>query len=438
MNNIFSYNTLLFALFFVSNSLNALGNNNSFQIVSTLDTVSIEKNKYKENKIGFYSFTMIDYSDNLFTMRQFNQGYLSLYRLSSQLSYKHTSKKYQFLILPIQAIFSLYFTPLTHEEGHRSVLTNLTIGSVSAPLFKKNVAKVTGVTDETLKKLRDNQLPYYIRLHTAGIESDYMLCQKEEELVFFNQEKLRNVAGDYYMRKVGIVLYYTFSAFSRKNSIEKEEINELDRDIVGDDVRGAVRHLYRPNMPFYRYTSNKDLTSQERKFIHKAGYLSLLNLLSPLMISKTRIKLNNNLNAGFGLGYIMAPFGGMIEENLWLNYAQKYNMHAFIRQFENKEKYFWAGGIALHNYSLSKKISLTSIVQVWSQPENLDFYALKGLFGHSGALLLSYRIFGKENSPLAWWSFDISGRVKTKGFVPEDPSLEKSHNLSFGLSFCPR
>jgi hypothetical protein len=233
-------------------------------------------------------------------------------------------------------------------------------------------------------------------------------------------------------------MYYSLSAFSHKNAIDKEEPNELDRDIVGDDVRGAVRHLHRPKMVFYRYTSYNDLTPTERKYIRKIGYLSLLNLINPILTGRANIKFNHNLSGGGSLGYIMTPFGDMIEENFWLNYLNKYKFHTFLRQYGNQERRFWSGGFSIHNYLLLPNLSTTVITQIWQQPKELSFNATKSFFGGSSELQVSYRILGKNDSPLEWWSFDIKIRSKSEGYIPEDPSLKKAFNLGFGFTMCSK
>ncbi len=78
-------------------------------------------------------------------MRQFNQNYLSTYRIFSRTINTSLPKRWGYPL----AIFNFfipnfYFIPYTHEEGHRSVLTALNIGSVSSPVFSNGVAKVTG------------------------------------------------------------------------------------------------------------------------------------------------------------------------------------------------------------------------------------------------------------------------------------------------------
>lgn len=78
-----------------------------------------------------YSFIFQDSPAKLFTMRQFDETALSLYRLSVNELNKVVSPKVSRLIQV--GASALVFLPLTHEEGHRSILTNENIGSVSRP-----------------------------------------------------------------------------------------------------------------------------------------------------------------------------------------------------------------------------------------------------------------------------------------------------------------
>ena len=130
-----------------------------------------------------YSFLIMDTPHQLYSMRQYNKNYLSALRLvvtrsSEVLGPLRTNILHQ--------LASLFLAPLTHEEGHRSVLTHLGIGSISKPFFnEKGAAYVMGVRDSELKDLRDTDLPNYIRLHTAGIESDYMLVDRIQTGCYF-------------------------------------------------------------------------------------------------------------------------------------------------------------------------------------------------------------------------------------------------------------
>ncbi|WP_321332731.1 hypothetical protein [uncultured Bacteroides sp.] len=203
----------------------------------------------RKQVIKEYSFIVVDSPAQLFTMKQLNENSLSFYRLAVTELNKIASRK---VSLITQFAASLFFVPLTHEEGHRSILTNENIGSISKPYFNKNLAAcVVGVRDEDLLSLRNTNLPVYIRLHTAGLESDYAMLLRESTLLNFNKEDLKVLWVEYYMRKVSLVCYYASGLF-KINVGMKEETNELKRDIVGHDVYGAIRNLYRPEMEFYR------------------------------------------------------------------------------------------------------------------------------------------------------------------------------------------
>ncbi len=315
-----------------------------------------------------YSFIIQDSPTQLFTMRQVNQSYLSGYRLFARSLYS-TSMNDKIADLIQVGLQSLLLMPLTHEEGHRSILTVNNIGSISQPYFNKyGAAYVKGVTDQTLQDLRDNDLPTYIRLHSGGLESDYMLTKRMESISSFEKDDFKNLKMEYLMRKVAILQYYVTGLFKYEIDI-KEEANELDRDIVGHDVYGAVRHLYRPTMEFYRYTRYEDLTSKEQKYVNRLGYRSLLNLLNPLIIGKNNFKLTETMSINIGLGYTMAPFGDFIDENIWIKY-KALNISLYIRQFQNRENWFNGFGMGLIEYRPIEKLSLSVSGHFWQQPTN--------------------------------------------------------------------
>ena len=136
----------------------------SFFILYFFSILSFSQTKY-------YNFPLIE-GTKMVSMKNANTFVLSSNGLLANSIFSDKNKTiYNYTSL---FITSLLLQPITHEEGHRSVLTELNIGAISQPIFDKNmVAKVTGVTDTTLKNLRDTNLPSYIRLHTAGLESDF-------------------------------------------------------------------------------------------------------------------------------------------------------------------------------------------------------------------------------------------------------------------------
>ena len=388
-------------------------------------TLSIDTSK----KVS-YPVIIQDSPSKLFTMRQFNQNYLSAYRyLSTELLDNVPVKTSLF----IQAIATLITNPLTHEEGHRSILTSLGIGSISQPYYNlQGAAYVNGVTDVTLQNLRDNNLPTYVRLHTAGLESDYMLTNRMEELIVFDFDERRYMYVDYFIRKTSMVGYYLLGMAPKLNIELQEEKNELKRDIVGNDVYGAVKNLFRPDIPFYRYTNYDDLTKEEKKFVTRAGYRSLLNLASPMFFKPLRFIRKENAKLSVSLGYTMCPFGDFIDENIYLQLYKKYNVHIYFRQFENKNMWFPAGGVSLVNYQITPKFNTTLSAQLWSQPKQMDFNTSESQFGGSGDVLLKY-IFLSTHSGNAI-SIDAGVNYKTYGFLPEEVIMGEHWGVRWGTT----
>lgn len=381
-------------------------------------------------KIKAYSFTVFESKGNMLTMRQSSEGYLSLYRIISRTANEnaHFVPANRFLMC-IPAFFTM---ALTHEEGHRAILTNENIGAVSRPFpNSRGAAYVQGVTDATLQNLRDTKFPVYIRLHTAGLESDYMLTHRVEQLLAFNEDGWDNLRWEYVFRKLGILNYY-FSGLLGSQSLSVEEDDELKRDIVGHDIYGAVRHLHRPTMDFHRYTKLSTLTSEEKRYVRRAGWLSLLNLASPFTIGRKNFAVGENTRINVGLGYTMAPFGDFIDENFWLQHYNT-NLHVYIREFKNKSNWFPACGAGLYDMKLMKQLRCDVVGHFWSQPNELDFNTSNSFSGGAFDATLRYMLFPDFGKVQAI-SIDLGVMAKTKGFLPEEVNMEKGVSMRFGLS----
>lgn len=382
------------------------------------------------NKIISYNFIIQDSPAGLYTMRKFNVNYLSTYRYLTNKLNKSVKPQTGRLI---ELTANLFLLPLTHEEGHRSILTEHGIGSISQPYFNlKGAAYVKGVRDFELITLRDSDLPNFIRLHTSGLESDYILCNRIEELILFNHDIQRNLKLGYLVRKLSLISYYASSMIPEFSPKLIEEENELERDIVGHDVYGAIKHLHRPHELFYRYTDYADLTNEEKKFVKRIGYRSLINLICPLYFKPLNIINKEKFKLSISGGYTMCPFGDFIDENFWIKYKEKYNFHAYLRQFENRNTWFMSCGLSLMNYQLSPKLSTTIAGHLWNQPKNLDFNTTESQFGGSGDLLMKY-ILLKGNSGNSM-SIDLGLNYKTHGFLPEEVYLKEHFGVRLGVT----
>lgn len=398
----------------------------------TCYAVGQNSNNYSDSllQVKEYSFIIKDSPPSLFTMKQFNQNYLSLYRLSVNELNKAFSPKVSGLI---QIGLSLFTIPLTHEEGHRSVLTVNNIGSVSNPFFNENLAAyVKGVPDQTLIQLRDNNLPTYIRLHTAGLEADYSLLLSESSLLNWGKEDFDVLGMEFLMRKLNLVTYYFTVAINNDINL-KEEADELKRDIVGHDVYGAIRHLHRPDMTFYRYTQSKDLTPEEQRFAKRVGWRSLLNLIDPLILNKTGWEIKGNYKINGSLGYGMSPFGDYIDENIWLK-AKRFNSHIYFRQHQNKIRWFPALGLQMSDVYLTESIKSFFSLHGWMQPKELIFNTSHSFIGGAVDCKLQYKFPVRIRSRLSSLSADLGVIAKTKGFMIGEAKLDSHVGVYMGLS----
>ena len=377
------------------------------------------------------SFIFVDNPARLFTMRQFRQNYLGTYLLVANSAYE-TFKflPASYFVLGVSTILGM---PLTHEEGHRSILTYKNIGSISRPYFNsKGAAYVQGVTDNSLIELRDNDLPNYIRLHTAGLESDYMLAHKIESHMVFSPHNQKLLYIEYLMRKLSLLQYYLTGLFKYDFDLV-EETDELKRDIVGHDVYGAVKHIHRPNEEFIRYNQYVDLTKEEKSMIKRIGWRSLFNLASPFLFFKNGFSISQNVKYNLSLGYTMSPFGDFIDQYIWLSIKEQ-NFMLYFRQHQNKENWFPAAGVGIYDLPLGKRFRTDANIHVWNQPKGLSFTETIGFWGGAFDISLRYLITPNFGERLKRISFDIGILAKTKGFMPEEMEMDRSIGGRFGIS----
>lgn len=378
----------------------------------------------------YYDFLIQDKPAVWMTMRQMNITYLSSTRILHRFVLSSISNQSVSHVL-LACLHSVFFMPLTHEEGHRSILTTRHIGSVSQPYFNKyGAAYVKGVSDATLKNLRDNFFVEYIRLHTAGLESDYMLTKRVETLLAFELDVFNHMKWEYWTRKYGIMQYYLTGLLGMELDLPEEK-NELDRDIVGHDIYGAARHLHRPDMEFYRYTNYRDLTRTERQFVRTVGWLSMLNVMNTNFIGKQNFRISEKLKVNFGLGYTMAPFGGFVDQNFWL-LRNELKLHVYLRQFHNKHTWFPGGGIEVYQYPVGRRVFLTASGHFWQQPENFQFRTTQHFVGGAADIYVQYFFASPQYNRRI--SLDGGVLIKTRGFLPEEMYLNETISFRWGTT----
>jgi hypothetical protein len=379
------------------------------------------------------------------TMRQYDRLYLSLYRLASRglddaLAVPVGQATVSGLIklaLPFATV------PQTHEEGHRAILNSLGIGSVSRPFLKyTGHCSVTGVTDDTLRALRDTDLPDFIRLYTAGIESDYAICANEKELLAFGEDSFQNVGLDAFPRDAMNVVYmaegFYYPLFNRAGIgwlalSGDEEKNELDRDVVGDDVCGFAFHLFRPDAPYSRYKTWNDLDSRERRFMARIAARSLLNFANSSYATGGPIPVADSLSLSGNLGYCLAPFGDFIDEVIYARWG-RWSLSAYAREFENRDHWFPACGFGVVDYRPARWFSLSARGHLWEEPAGLDFNADSARPGGALEVESVASVAARPGSHIESVGVSVDALYKTKGFLPEVESLGQCLMVSVGLA----
>jgi len=379
-----------------------------------------------------YPFIVVDSPPHPFTMRQVDQDYLSGYRLFADFTNKELNPAVSYLVQSLSGLFLL--KTMTHEEAHRTVLTAEGIESHARSfLFMERAGYVDGVTDQALKNLRDTKFPTFVRLHTAGFESDYMLATREETLMAFEGDRYRNLVVEYLLRKAALVLYFTEGLVERDTDGPEEE-DELKRDVVGNDLYGVIRHLHRPTMAYYRYTRYEDLTHEELAYLQRVQWRTFLNLANANLVGISNFRLADDWTGNVGLGHCMGPFGDFIDENLWLAHGQKLKVSGYLREFENRNHWFFGAGAGIVGYPVTRRLSVTAIGHYWRQPLELSFTSGTGKSGGALDVVASYKMFVTGKSRVSDLSADVGMICKTAGFLPEEIALDRHFGLRFGVT----
>jgi hypothetical protein len=128
----------------------------------------------------------------------------------------------------------------------------------------------------------------------------------------------------------------------------------------------------------------------------------------------------------------MTPFGDHIDENFLIQINNKVNLHAYLRQFQNKTNWFMGAGLKLIDYEIAPGLLTTAESHCWTQPRDLSFTTSESFVGGAIDLNLSYRLL-KARSGNAL-SLAAGMIYKTKGYLPEEVMLGEYWGARVGLT----
>lgn len=367
------------------------------------------------------------------SMRMPVTNYPTIWRFGYRYIDEHTtgkSRKGLFTALFLGHVLSAAYP---HEQGHRSVLTNENIGSVPIPLFDKNlVAKVTGVEDNTLRNLGENDLPTYIRLHTGGLETDYLILKNMNTLAAFQEDKLRYVLPEIGIRLNNLLGYHLTALIPSFQPSLNESDDELENDIVGHDIYGMVKHIHHPQDSFYRYVRYEHLNQTELKYLRKIAYSSLFNLLSPVLLRHT---FQDGSHLALGSHYHLTPFGDMLDITAWYKSKSKDKYQFSLHKYDNNAKGYlngWGVYLQRQDWQLGKaNVFLDLSATYFHQPTDLDFNTPTSEHGGALEAVLFCPMNNKLQLPI---SLQVGFKWKSKGYIPGDNRLTEGTLLQFGFS----
>ncbi len=346
-------------------------------------------------------------------------------------------------------IIGLTFFPFgdswLHEEFHRSILTYHQIKShdqvYDFPIFSELIS-VNNVQDTDLVSFKANYPHDFIRLHEAGIEGEYLLINRLNELSFFNGQNypyfipgLLIALNDFYY----VWFCHTLEAENITNQLNQTEINILDRDFTGLDFTAWVYDLFRPDEPYTdrgihpsgqgidRYRKPSDLTGEELAYLKRQGYMQLINFLSPFLLNVKGFNIGQT-RYNFAFRYFLTSFG---TDLAIYNYLQHNKLNLVIGTHLYKNYYNVFPGLEIHfmDYNLwSNKLFVSSDIQVFTQPKDFNFTTASLMFGLSTNTQISIKIHKHIHIRLGILA-------KSKGWVPGVVQQDKAFNILASISY---
>ena len=87
----------------------------------------------------------------------------------------------------------------------------------------------------------------------------------------------------------------------------------------------------------------------------------------------------------------------------------------------------------MHNLEIcQEKLLINASIDLWNQPKDLSFVTNNSMFGFGVKSEVGIR-FAKWNNNNKSAYFNIGASYKTKGFIPEAPSLKEDFRMHFGF-----
>jgi hypothetical protein len=336
-----------------------------------------------------------------------------------------------------------------HEEAHRSVLSQYGIRShngVYDASLSDSTIPVDEVRDMDLIRLKRDHPADMVRLSTAGMEAESQFALNLEKAQFFDRALPRQ-RFLIVLSHLGPIGYRNFCDSRRGDQATREDLkaegpDEMKRDFTGYDCVSYVYDLFRPDEPYEargphpsgeglaRYRSRDDLTSTEKKYLHRMALYSWANLIDPFWFPFSSWEWGDKRWAAT-LRHHLTPFGHSFEQNIFVkNPDSDEGGHLFIaRQYSNQKAtlpgiewqcfrcQIWSGG---------RSLDLRSAV--WFQPESLLYRSRNWQLGGYLALQLQQDLHEQARA-------FAELMTKTRGWMADEINLAPATHFRLGVTW---
>ncbi|MCC6372826.1 MAG: hypothetical protein IT236_17615 [Bacteroidia bacterium] len=341
-----------------------------------------------------------------------------------------------------------------HEEAHRCIMVNAYTSSYNPFIFfnkkkdasSNSLASVSYVLDANLAMMKKSSNANFVRLATAGGESQVFAVSNMQKNNFFHDSK--NASSFFYMISIVNVQQYIAICANKEEStketlaqMKNEGSNQNLRDFTGLDFSAWAYDLNHPNEPYAarginpygngydRYIYGNKLTDEQYAWLKKQSNLAYINFLSPAMFFINRIKLNANTFFNFSGRYYPTSFGNQVGVELLLQ-TKKYNWYLAPHLNQNKDHSFFGLEAQMFEKPMNVKGQLfltTARIIAAAQPQNQEFLTNKAAFTFLGGLTVYWHA-SKRFRPF------MSLEAKTNGWVASNAFLDSRTSVKIGLS----
>jgi hypothetical protein len=342
--------------------------------------------------------------------------------------------------------------PWMQQEFTRSILSRLDIKSVNGSYDIFNGGPVIGVTDVQLERFKAEKPHDMIRMDEAGSESYILFSDHMVRNVFFyDLNNLSNwtaliaaLLGGVGHNFGGVAADYFGANYVDDNikSWYKNDEGEKSRPLYVDSGINWVYDLFRPDEPYAdrgahplggiaRYITWEQLSDDERQYLIKQGWLSYLNIISPLYYGFNSFPLGKTgIEWNVALHHYLTSFGSDVPVQLFLKKAP-FNMLFTYHNYQNYQNYFPAIEAELMDlpvqFTPKFGLLLSPRLLLGMQPKDQVF-----MTGASEFLgLLGCRVDFSVSKHLFPY-FDLT--LKTDGWVAGNEYLESNISFKAGVS----